>query len=97
MTAQFLTTCNRVAAIAVFALLLATTACGATKSTALTPAAGSGAQQADASAALTGGFAGDSYLMADVEYGVRSRVGGATSPMSDAHVCVPSGSTCLEP
>jgi len=92
MTTQFRTK-SSVAAIAVFALLLAATACGTTKGTALAPAAVAGAQQADSSATL----AGDSYLIADGQYGVGSRTGGATGQTNDVHVCATSGSTCLEP
>ena len=97
MTTQFRAAFNGVAAIAVFALLFVTTACGTTKSAALAPAAGVGVQQADTSAALTSGLAGEAYLMADGQYGVRSRIGGAMSQTNNDHVCVPSGSTCLEP
>jgi len=62
MTTHVRTKSNRVAAIAVFALLLATTACGATTSTAPAPTGGVGTQPVATNATLTGGFAGDTYL-----------------------------------
>ena len=97
MASQFWKKFNRVAAIGLVALLLATTACGTTKGTALTPAAVVGAQQAHTSMALTSDIPGDAYLTADGQYGVAGRTSGGTTQASDLQVCTTSGSICLEP
>jgi hypothetical protein len=77
---------SRASIIAIVALLLATTACGTSKSAAQVPVGGAVAITPDGQ-----------FLKADEQYGVPVRATSATTGTSDTSVCAPAGSLCLEP
>lgn len=78
---------RRLSVVAVGALLLAATACGTTRTTAISPVQGSGPQQGSVSGSTTSGQSGQN-LMADDFYGVATRAADpATAHPSDMPLC----------
>ena len=78
---------RRLSVIAVGALLLAATACGTTRTTAITPVEGGGPPQGSVSGSTTSGQSGQN-LMADDLYGVATRAADAgTAHASDMPIC----------
>jgi hypothetical protein len=97
MTSQFRARASQVAAIAVFVMSLATSACATSSGAALAPAEGVRAQRDDAGVTTTSGV-GAQYITAHDRYGVASdMVAGGPSRTGDTAVCTESGSLCLEP
>jgi hypothetical protein len=78
---------GRLSVIAVSALLLAATACGTTRTTAITPVEGGGPQQGSVSGSTASGQTGQN-LMADDRYGVATRAADpGTARASDRTIC----------
>ena len=88
---------RRLSAVAVSALLLAATACGTTRTIAITPAQGGGPQQRSVSGSTMSGQSGQN-LMADDVNGVATRAADpGTAQASDMPICAGAAFyPCLE-